>query len=330
MADVAEHFVLLKNNSLDLSGSELITRGIGVNVRGGEVRVGLDAFGLKHLLFPLGDTKLTHDTRSRGVTLTSLPLIVDGAEVRFADLHCRVSALGLAFDRLVDDVLKRVKEGGLEPVEACHSTLDDWRALLQTAGGVLTSETVLGLTGELELLRLICEADPRAALTAWTGPRKTVHDFVSGASALEVKCTASVDGNSVSISNIDQLDPNEVGSLHLAVVHCKQDSTAPNLDDRMDTLIGLGVPRDALLKAVAAAGYVYETPETVTVSYRVRSVRVWKVDDGFPGLRRNDIAESRRRGVSRIKYELALDAAPARLTDDAVVKLFRGWLNEVE
>ena len=35
----------------------------------------------------------------------------------------------------------------------------------------------------------------------------------------------SVDGTFVSISNIDQLDPALVGSLHLVVVHAREDST---------------------------------------------------------------------------------------------------------
>lgn len=327
MADVAEQFVLLKSSSSEISGNKLVTRGIGLHVDCGEIRLGLDASGLKHLLLPVGGATFRPDVRSRGVTLSRLPLIVDGSEVVFADLHCRIATLGLVFDRLVDDVLKRVNVGGLAPVDACHVTLDEWRAMLQTAGEELSRETLLGLTGELEVLRLICEKDPRAAMAAWTGPRKTVHDFVAGTSALEVKCTASVDGNSVSISNIDQLDPNEVGVLHLTVVHCKEDPRAPSLDDRIRGLIDLGVPRDELIKAVSAAGYVFESASTGCVRYRVRNIRAWRVDDKFPGLRRHDIAENRRRGVSKIKYELALDSAPPKLSDDEAESLLREWLD---
>ena len=60
-----------------------------------------------------------------------------------------------------------------------------------------------------------------------------------------MKTTTSVDGNFVSISNIDQLDPAAIISLHLVVVHAREDSAAPSLDERIDELVGLGVPQYA-------------------------------------------------------------------------------------
>ena len=57
------------------------------------------------------------------------------------------------------------------------------------------------------MLRLLATHNPVGALDAWLGPSMSVHDFVRGGAELEVKTTTSVDGNFVSISNIDQLDP---------------------------------------------------------------------------------------------------------------------------
>ena len=161
--------------------------------------------------------------------------------------------------------------------------LDEWRALLKAAGQSVTRETVIGLVGELEVLRLLAAHNPVGALDAWRGPSKSVHDFVRGGAELEVKTTTSVDGNFVSISNIDQLDPTAITSLHLVVVHAREDSTAPGLDERIDELIGLGVPQDALLTKVAIAGYVYGSGALVDDRFQVRSVRAWIVGDSFPG-----------------------------------------------
>ena len=155
---------------------------------------------------------------------------------------------------------------------------------------------------------------------------KSVHDFVRGGAELEVKTTTSVDGNFITISNIDQLDPAPIVSLHLVVVHAREDSTAPGLDERVDELIGLGVPQDALMTKVATAGYVYGSGASVEDRFRVRSVRAWIVGDLFPGLRRAELGEARLKGVSRIRYELALDSAPKRLSNREFEQFMATWV----
>jgi hypothetical protein len=185
---------------------------------------------------------------------------------------------------------------------------------------------VIGLVGELEVLRLLAVHNPVGALDAWRGPSKSVHDFVRGAAELEVKTTTSVDGNFVSISNIDQLDPAAVTSLHLVVVHARENSTAPSLDERIDELIGLGVPQDALLTKLAITGYVYESGVLFEDRFQVRSVRAWIVGASFPGLRRTELGEARLHGVSRIRYELALDSAPKRLSDTEFEHFMATWV----
>jgi hypothetical protein len=235
--------------------------------------------------------------------------------------------LALVFERLVEDVLARMASGRPQGLAAIHVTLDEWRELLRTAGTPLDRDTILGLIGELEILRRIGASDPTAALRAWKGPRRTVHDFVIKGHALEVKSTAAIDGNTVSVSNIDQLDPSETDELHLVVVHCKESDQAPGLDDRIRELLNLGFPRGQLLDAVADAGYVFESSVAGMPRFAVRSVRVWSIDADFPGLRRGDIPEERRRGVSRIRYDLALDSAAPRLKDAEASKLLGEWLS---
>jgi hypothetical protein len=149
---------------------------------------------------------------------------------------------------------------------------------------------------------------------------------VRGGAELEVKTTISVDGNFVSISNIDQLDPGLVSSLHLLVVHAREDATAPSLDERIDDLFALGVPNDALLAKVASAGYVYGNGVSIGDRFRIRSVRAWAVSASFPGLRRAELGEARLKGISKIRYELALDSAPRRLSDKEFDLFLAAWV----
>lgn len=326
MSEIADHFVLLHTKASEVAGSQLLTRPVGLNIGSRETLVALDAFRQKHLLVPLPDDTVDGDSASQGVTLGPRLLRVGSDDVTYADLHCRISSLDLVFERLVEDILGRLIADSSAPVTTCRGVLDEWRALLKAAGQGVSRETVIGLVGELEVLRLLALHNPTTALDSWQGPSKSVHDFVRNGAELEVKTTTSVDGNYVSISNIDQLDPSLVESLHLVVVHAREDAAAPDLDERINHLIGIGVPRNALLSKVAAAGYVYESDVEIEDRYRVRSLRAWVVDASFPGLRRAEIGETRLKGVSRIRYELALDATPKRIPDERFQTFMAKWV----
>ncbi|HET9896504.1 MAG TPA: PD-(D/E)XK motif protein [Streptosporangiaceae bacterium] len=326
MIEVGEHFVLLEAQVRDVAGSQLLTRAIGVEVGGRDALAAIDSIGQKHLLIPVMVSDIDEDLASRGVTLESRVLRTASGDVTYADLHCRISSLALVFERLVEDILERLVVDDSAPVSTCRKVLDDWRALLRAAGQDVTRETVIGLVGELEVLRLLAAHNPVGALDAWQGPSKSVHDFARSDAELEVKTTTSVDGNFVSISNIDQLDPEITTSLHLVIVHAREDSRAPSLDERIDELARLSVPRDALLTKVSHAGYIYGSGVSINDRLRVRSVRAWIVDSSFPGLRRTELGEIRLRGVSKIRYELALDSVPKRLSDKEFDHLMGTWV----
>lgn len=326
MIEVGEHFVLLNAQTRKVAGTQLLTRPVGLKISECDALAALDAAGQRHLLIPLVAASMVDgDSTSQGVTLGFRVLRTDSGDVTYADLCCRIPSLVLVFERLVEDVLKRLEIDGSGPVSTCRKVLDEWRSLLKAASQSVTRETVVGLVGELEVLRLLAIHNPLGALDAWQGPSKSVHDFVRGSAALEVKTTTSVDGNFVSISNIDQLDPMTTTSLHLVVAHVREDNAAPSLDQRIDELIELGVPRGALLAKVAAVAYAYGSGTSVEDRFQIRSVRAWIVGASFPGLRRTELGEARLKGVSRIHYELALDSAPKRLTNGEFEQLMETW-----
>jgi hypothetical protein len=325
VTDVAEHFFLLDAETRRASGSQLWTRPVGVEVAGRETLVAIDSARQKHLLIPLTVDEVEQDNTSQGVTLGPRVLRVGTSDVTYADLHCRMTSLDRVFEEFAADVLKRLIAERTDPVATCHKVLNEWRALLKASGQGVSRETIVGLVGELEVLRLLAREDPIKALDSWQGPTMSVHDFVRGGAELEVKTTTSVDGNFVAISNIDQLDPTLVTSLHLVVVHARDDPRAPSLDERVDGLVSLGMPHSALLTKVASAGYVYGSRTATGDRFRIRSVRAWRVGDSFPGLRRGELGEARLRGISKLRYELALDSAPKRLSDEEFRHFAAAW-----
>lgn len=326
MCDIALGFVLLRQAvAVD---NQLSTRQLDVRSSTGEpLRIAVDREDRKHLLIPVSEgEQVTTDTRSSGVWLTEMTLVEHGRALRFAALVCQEPHLDLVFERLVDDVVTRVAAGETT-ADASHTALSEWRAMLR-AGSGLGRDEIIGLIGELELLRLIGRHNPVAALRAWTGPRRTVHDFVHGGKAIETKATAAADGSTVSVNGLDQLDPAEVDSLHLAVVHCRPDDSVADLDDRIRRLMSLGFPRTDLLDAVRQTGYVFEAESPVTTRYLVRSVRLWNVAPGFPGLRRSFLPESILKGITQVRYDLALSSAPERMPDAHAEAFIIDWLSQ--
>lgn len=327
MTDVAEQFVLLRTASEQPGSGQLQSATTGVDVMAGAVRLAVDEHGLPHMLVPVGDARVVRDAGSRGVVLEGRILLNEGRDEVFADLFCRDSRLTLVFEHLVEDALKRLSTAPSRPEQVLAKTLAEWRQLLQTAGASkLDRETAMGLVAELKVLALASEAAPDRALDAWKGPDREPHDFVLGRDALEVKATAAVDPNFVTISNLDQVDPSLVDRLRLVVVHLREDPNGLTLDDRIRGLIEQGMDKRRLLQRVSSYGYVYESG-TEAPTFSLRGLRLWTVDEDFPGLRRSRISETYLRGVTRVSYQLDLDVAGQEpLRDQHVEEELRGWL----
>jgi len=325
MTNVAREYVLLDANDEAIEVGQLKTRPLAQTVGSQQIRVATDTNAHRHLLVPSGGSNVRPDSGAVGISIDSHPMIVDGQTVDFVDVHCQLPHLGGVFVRFAQDILDRLAEDPEDPPAVCRRTLAEWRAFLKNVGKPIGRELVEGIIGELTVLGFLGANNPAAAVEAWDGPDKALHDFACVNAHLEVKATASIDGKVVNISNLDQLDP--AGSeLSLAVVHLGEDGSAPGIDETVDGLVAKGFPRHALLTKVNAAGYIAGSGADADYRYRVRSVRLWRVGDDFPGLRRSHIPESHLKGVGRVRYELNLDTAPARLDDDAAAQFLAGWI----
>lgn len=321
-ADISEAFVLLSSGAAP-TGSELLTREISETDT--SIRVGLDKDNFRHLLVGI-DEEVPDDKRSVALTLCNRELKVGESSALFADLRCTDVRLALVFERLVSDVVSRI-ENGESPGKALPLALKEWRELFRGGHQGLTVEQVVGLIGELLVLeRLAVCLGPQPALEAWRGPDGHTHDFYAPTGeAIEVKATRSLEGSRVHISNIAQLDPGDVNTLHLSVFRLKEDQTAPTLDERIATLLRAGFPAADLLAKVQGAGHIFETPVLVNTRFKVLADSWWHVDGKFPGLRESRLSSEALKGVSDIKYQLSIDAVGAPLSATEVGELLAGW-----
>lgn len=323
ISPVESAYILLQLELGAASESQFISRSLGRD----DVLAALDHSGGKHLLIEVDDEDhLAEDTASQGVQVLATTIGTAPDRHHFLDLQCAEPRLSLVFDRLVEDVVNRIDgESAPAPSQALWSALDDWRALLRRAD-LLDSAAIIGLCGELVLLgQLARNGNPHRALASWTGPSHTVHDFVAGPHAIEVKATASLEGREVEIHGLEQLEDEGFDSLHLVVAHCRKDPGAPSLDDRIDKLAELGFSKSDLIQKAAQVGYIYESEQASETRYDVRSLTCWQVSPSFPRLTKSNIPLDAQQGISRVKYQINLDALPPPLATGDAQSFYTSW-----
>jgi len=186
------------------------------------------------LLFDLADPESVGDVEfevggmrcSRGATDTGQSIVLSLEDGTRRDL----------FGTLTADLIAHAAD--LPSASALASVLirlDAWRLFLRTVADGLKHSEVIGLIGELRILRELVQADSRLLFT-WRAPDDAIHDLENRGHALEVKATLGA-GSRITISGLDQLD--EAGLEVLDLVHVRLYETPEGecIDDITGTIM---------------------------------------------------------------------------------------------
>lgn len=223
-------------------------------------------------------------------------------------IDCPDPALRQTFLSLIGEVLDRVDATRVPVYLEVAKVVDDWRRALQAARGV-SREGLIGLFGELIVLRdLVAEHGPIAA-TFWRGPQGHRHDFTRF-NAIEVKTFSGTGSPRVTVHGALQLDPPADRELHLVAFRVEESGDGETIADVVKELDEAGVGADHL-----RARSDDEEPFVVDESLRMTVLdrRVYLVTEDFPGIRASRLEQEALKGVDRLSYELLLDACPGPL-----------------
>jgi hypothetical protein len=225
---------------------------------------------------------------------------------------CLDQSLEQVFVEVVDEVLKRIKDGD-GCVVACTSTLKDFSDLLSAASQPpIDSRKVRGLVGELVYLDRLVQLDA-AAWELWRGPLKggERHDFRGKSESVEIKATSRVANTKVRISSIDQLAVPAGGSLHLIKLVLESTvSGALTVEALTTRILSRCANPDEVAARLAAMGCGNHTsPEWNAFAYELEGEEAYQVRGGFPRI----VPESVPSGLSGIEYDVDLAAAQAFL-----------------
>ncbi len=142
--------------------------------------------------------------------------------IRLLDMN-----LSKVFDSLCIDLVKEVSltNGDDDFVRLLKTRVQSWQKLFAaTDDGLLSSNQVIGLIGELKLLLDLVQAGYMSlgsAVAAWQGPYGADQDFIMENSAIELK-TIRDDIDAVGISSLEQLNVELIENLQLVIFGYKK------------------------------------------------------------------------------------------------------------
>ncbi|MDL5384982.1 PD-(D/E)XK motif protein [Aeromonas hydrophila] len=187
-----------------------------------------------------------------------------------------------------------------------------WQVFFEKQGpDGLSEEAQRGLYGELRFLKdhvLPFATSLEKAVLTWTGPRSRQHDFQFGATAVEVKTSASKQHQKLQIASEQQLDETTVGKLYLyylsiALIENGAD-TLPALVDVIRVSLSLqSTAYSEFENLLIEAGYVdSHRAKYDPTGYSIRESAVFLVENDFPRIRECDI----RSGVGDVNYSISV------------------------
>jgi hypothetical protein len=286
----------------------------GIATGFGTARFAVGAQGQPRLLVPIGKAGVPRTlTSTSKLLVTTSSYNVSGKPTTFIDITCLDHTLDVVFAELAEEILRRIKEGD-QPFTAVSASISDFRELLKEKTGEDIAESkVLGLVGELHILRLLTNYNPRAAGT-WTGPFELRHDFRRDVHAVEVKTSGRSDSTHVSIHGVHQMAAPQGGTLHLVHIRLERvQSGKLSVGSLFNGLIDVGADKEILLRGLEAMGCSDpHGAEWNQQSFAIEGLKVYKVLDGFPRIVCSNFAERNiPEGISALEYRIDLGYANA-------------------
>jgi hypothetical protein len=249
----------------------------------------------------------------------------------YADLACLNRGIDDLFEELCHEVIEALHQDASSPTKVLYGVINRWRALFQ-ASPAISAETVAGLFAELVVLKRMLARDPSAHRT-WMGPTGAPKDFLSRATAIEVKATTRTDGRKLRIHGLDQLEPPAGGTLTIAWFRLERSETddAIGLNDLVGDVLAFSDDEPAVLDLLAEIGYRrYDQSRYDDDRFRILDERWYPVDKDFPRLSVSALdGQWLPSRVTDIDYTVDLSGEPpVPLTESVVEKLLTDFIRE--
>lgn len=222
----------------------------------------------------------------------------------------------------IRSVLRAEDQGTGDLLSVLAARLSAWRTFLRDSAAGLSVREIVGIIGELLILDGLLDVGADG-VALWRAPDDGLHDFERSGRALEVK-TSLGPARRLLISTLDQLDDAGLASLHVAHVQLIEAANGETLDQiaaRISARLSGERARGAFANALLRRGVPPCGPADGGPRVGCAGVDFYVVGDGFPRLRRGDVAL----GIAEAEYQVEVRALTGFAADaDTVLARFGG------
>lgn len=227
----------------------------------------------------------------------------------FIQLKCLDPALESVFMDLLENVCDRIRSGG-KSSESLEAAIDDFRNLLRNRVFLVDRKKVLGLFGELVVLRETLNSHSRS-VDAWVGPIGGRRDFLFPRLAIEVKASEKTDQRTVEISSLGQLTKDDVETLYLWYLRVEEDPVSgSSVSEVIQDILTKAKEKQLFESKLDKLGYSTQSREAFDAyRWRVLESQPFQIEEGFPRITKASFSGGVPIGVSAVCYASDLDTA---------------------
>lgn len=248
-------------------------------------------------------------------------------------IECLESGLETPFALLVSQVVSHLALGAT-PSKACMDAVLEFRRLLSRNGGLLPSEDeILGLVGELLLLRRLVSASPNL-WQGWNGPLGSARDYSWGVVDIEAKASRMAGESRLTVNGLDQLEPEE--DRELLIYHSiLTDNPVGTIDvpGLVNEIRGQISDPEGFDTRLASAKYLSEQRDLwLEHRFTLHGSHIYRVSEDFPRIRKSDFPDGTLpAGVSKLRYDVLIaNCSDFRLSTSEEESLFKAVARSVD
>ena len=292
---------------------------------GGPVLVAVDSTRTRHLLVRVDPDQTVRLPRPvAGLDLSVRRLHPAGQpDAAWIDLATSEQSWHRTFSGLCADIVTELPATGPTNPAALLAVLERWRRFWSGDHDGLTRDEQVGLVGELWLLLEWLPDLTVGAISAWQGPLRGRHDFVTDTVSVEVKTTRTATGPVVHpIARLDQLDEPGAGELYLLSLRAVPDLLGTESLDALITRVrtaaaDAGATCSALLEdRLGALGVTAANQGRYDDRLRITQQELYRVGQDFPRLIPGSFPQGLPSGVVDVAYSLDTSACGPWLVTD--------------
>jgi hypothetical protein len=272
--------------------------------------------GVYSCLLPVADTK-SKLPELNGLLIQYEQFKMPGSEMRWYILiECRTTAYLTNFTEILKEIISELDKDKFDTVKCVHLIISKWRHFLSVpTSEILSEENIIGLLGELLLLKNLLNAYDTEAVNFWVADRGE-EDYIIANRVIEVKATLKEKHEHI-INGIDQLlilpaRTKIILSLLLIKSENELDFNLPHVISHCaESLADDPAALDSFYTKLKSRGYdLRDANLYLNHNYKLYKGGYFEVDESFPKLTKQQLSQPLHSRISKIRYTIDMEGLP--------------------